>query len=249
MNREEMVAKLAELKQSAKEKAIAYNEAMGDERVSEATKLEAEIDTVIHEYTATAKQICFGDCKNSGSPMMAAVKRLTFDTIRAVYKAPEGDFIEKCSIEEVEKAIDLEKLHKYCNGIGKDQKWLYYAQKLNFLLTVQKAKDLGIDPKSINDSYAVAEIARDLDMGKTPTSKTNMLKTLNMVIAAMVGEEFKATSHDVNYLLTIWAKKSNKRALTVTAARHRSMYSFLAEICHRIVLNKAYDIEVKERKA
>lgn len=249
MNREEMVAKLAELKQSAEEKAIAWNEAMGDEKVSDALKIETEIDDIVGEYTGISRQICFEDCKNSGDPMMAAVKRLTFETIRAVYKAPEGELIEKCSITDIEKPIDLEKLHKYCDGIGKDQKWIYYAQKLNFLLTVQKAKDLGIDPKSINDSYAVAEIARDLDMGKTPTSKTNMLKTLNMVIAAMVGDEFKATSHDVNYLLTVWAKKSNKRALTVAAARHRSMYGFLAEICHRIVLSKVYEIEVKELKA
>lgn len=249
MDRTEMVAKLDELRKAAEEKAIAYNEAMGDERVSDATKLESEIDNLVSEYVGTARQMCFEDYKNSGDPMMAAVRRLTFEAIRAVYKAPEGELIEKCSIEEIDKAIDLEKLHKYCDGIGKDQKWIYYAQKLNFLLTVQKAKDLGIDPKSINDSYAVAEIARDLDMGKTPTSKTNMLKTLNMVIAAMVGEEYKATSHDVNYLLTIWAKKSTKKALTVSAARHRSMYGFLAEICHRIVLSKVYEIEVKELKA
>lgn len=249
MDRTEMVAKLDELRKAAEEKAVAYNEAMGDERVSDATKLESEIDDLVSEYVGTARQMCFEDCKNSGDPMMAAVRRLTFEAIRAVYKAPEGELIKKCSIEEIDKAIDLEKLHKYCDGIGKDQKWLYYAQKLNFLLTIQKAKDLGIDPKSINDSYAVAEIARDIDMGKTPTSKTNMLKTLNMVIAAMVGEEYKATSHDVNYLLTIWAKKSTKKALTVSAARHRSMYGFLAEICHRIVLSKVYEIEVKEMKA
>lgn len=249
MDRDEMMAKLADLRKKAEEKAIAYNEAMGDEKVSEATKIESEIDDIISEYTGTAKQVCFEDCKNSGDPMMSAVKQLTFKTIKAIFKAPEGKLVEKCSIEETDRAINLEALHRYCDGIGKDQKWLYYAQKLNFLLTVQKAKDLGIDPKSINDSYAVAETARDLDMGKTPTSKTNMLKTLNMVIAAMVGDEFKATSHDVNYLLTIWAKKSTKKALSVTAARHRSMYAFLAEICHRIVLSKVYEIEVKELKA
>lgn len=249
MDRETLVRKLDELKKSAEEKAIAYNDAMGEEKVADALKVQSEIDNIIGEYTGTSKQICFEDCRNSGDPMMTAVKRLTFTTIRAVYKAPEGELIEKCSIENVEKPISLEALHKYCDGIGNDKKWIYYAQKLNFLLTVQKAKDLGIDPKSINDSYAVAEIARDLDMGKTPTSKTNMLRTLQTVVTAMVGEEFKATSHDVNFLLSVWAKKSNKKALTVQAARHRSMYGFLMEICHRIVLSKAYEIEVKEVKA
>lgn len=248
MTREEMTAKLAELKQAAEEKAMAWNEAIGsDATSSDVAKLESEIADLTAEYTGVARQICFDDCKNSGDPMMSAVKRLTFDTIRAVYKAPEGETIEKCSIEEVGKPINLERLHKYCDGIGKDKNWIYTAQKLNLLLTVQKAKDLGIDPKSINDSYTIAKIAEDIDMGKTPTSKTNMLNTLNIVIAAMVGAEYKATSHDVNYLLSIWSKKSRK-ALTVSAARHSSMYGFLAEICHRIVLSKAYGIEVKECK-
>ena len=88
---------------------------------------------------------------------------------------------------------------------------------MNFLLTAQKAVDLGIDPKAVNDSYAMSEIAREFDMGKNPTSKTNLLKTLQTVITAMLGEQYKATSHDVNFLMSVYSKK-NRKALTVTCA-------------------------------
>lgn len=46
---------------------------------------------------------------------------------------------------------------------------MHIAQKMNFLLTAQKAKDLGLDPQKVNDSYAMSEIARQFDMGKNPT--------------------------------------------------------------------------------
>ena len=60
-------------------------------------------------------------------------------------------------------------------GIGADKEWAYKVEKLNFLLTAQKAKDLGIDPKEVNDSFAMADISKQIDMGKNPTSKTNLL--------------------------------------------------------------------------
>lgn len=85
-------------------------------------------------------------------------------------------------------------------------------------------------------------------MGKNPASKTNLLKSLQVVITAMLGGDYKPTSHDVNYLLSIYSKKSRK-ALTVTCANHRYFVNYLAEICHRIVTpGAAYDVEFKAKK-
>jgi len=80
-------------------------------------------------------------------------------------------------------------------------------------------------------------------MGKTPTSKTNMLKTLQAVIDAMLGEgKFKATSHDVAYLLSVYSRK-NRAALTVTCANHRYFRNYIAEVCHRCATGKSYEID------
>lgn len=84
-------------------------------------------------------------------------------------------------------------------------------------------------------------------MGKNPTSKTNLLKTLQTVITAMLGEQYKATSHDVNFLMSVYSKK-NRKALTVTCANHRYFRNYLAEVCHRIVTGKTYELDFKTKK-
>ena len=110
-----------------------------------------------------------------------------------------------------------------------------------------KARDLGLDPQKVNDSYAMSEIARQFEMGKNPTSKTNMLRTLQMVVTAMLGEGYKATSHDVNFLLSVYSRK-NRKALVVSCANHRNFRAYIAEVCHRIVTGKEYELEYKTKR-
>lgn len=249
MTREEKTTRLQELRASAEEQVKAYNGAMLEGKFEEVSKLDGDIAATVNEYTGIARDMCFEDCAASPDPMMAAVTRLSFITI-GVKDTKKGD--EKVPVREVidkERQIDLLKLHKYCKGIGADHNWPYMIEKFNMLLTAQKAVELGIDPKTINDSYAMSEIARGFDMGKTPTSKTNILKLLRSVITAMLGEEFanKATSHDVNFLLSVYSRKSRK-ALTVTCANHKYMRGYVMEICHSIVTGKAYALDYKKVK-
>jgi len=179
--------------------------------------------------------------------MLTAVTRLSFVTIGVKDEQKGEDAIPVRIVVDKERQIDLYKLYKHCGdkGIGADPKWLYMAEKLNMLLTVQKAQALGVkNLQEINDSYAISSIAREIDLGKTPTSKTNILKTLQVVITAMLGDGYKVTSHDVNFLMEAYAKK-NRKALTITMANHKAMRGLLAEICHSIVTAKAYAADVK----
>ncbi len=63
----------------------------------------------------------------------------------------------------------------------------------------------------------------------------------------MIGEEYKATSHDVNFLMSVYSKKG-KKALAVACANHRFFTGYIAEICHKIVLDKEYSVEFKTAK-
>lgn len=209
------------------------------------------VEQLVNEYTSIARDECFAALKSTDNPMLEAVKQLTFSTIRIVDKKV-GEDKQKTpvsSIEDSEKPIDLLKLHKYVggDGIGADKNWAYKVEKLNFLMTAQKAVDLGINPKAVHDSYAMSEISRDIDLGKTPTSKTNILKTVQAIVTAMVGEEYKATSHDVNFLMSVYSRK-NRKALTVTCANHKYMRQYMAEICHRIVLGKSYALDFRAKR-
>lgn len=247
MTREENTAKLATLRSEAEALVKEYNEAIQTGKFEEGSKADAKLTEKVNEYTATVRDMCFEDCKNTANPMLTAVTTLSYVTIGTKDEQKGDDKVPVRSIVDKERPIDLFKLDKYCGGIGADKNWLHIAQKMNLLLTAQKATDLGLDPKAVHDSYAMSEIAREFDMGKNPTSKTNLLRTLQKVITAMLGEGYKATSHDVNFLLSVYSKK-NRKALTVTCANHRYFRNYMAEICHRIVTGKAYELDYKTKK-
>ena len=97
--------------------------------------------------------MCFEDCKNTDNPMLTAVTTLSFVTIGVKDEQKGDDKVPVRAIVDKERQIDLLKLHKYCGSIGANENWSSIAQKMNFLLTAQKAVDLGIDPKAVNDSY------------------------------------------------------------------------------------------------
>ncbi|WP_196033122.1 hypothetical protein [Flavonifractor plautii] len=249
MTREESTAKLVQLRSEAEALVKTYNEAIQGGNYEDATKADNAISEKVNEYTATVRDMCFEDCKNSDDPMMAAVKTLTFVTIGTKDEKKGDDKVPVRSIIDKERQIDLHKLHKYCGSIGANENWEHIAQKMNFLLTAQKCVDLGIDPKAVNDSYSMSEIAREFDMGKNPTSKTNLLRTLQTVITAMLGDGYKATSHDVNYLMSVYSRK-NRKALTVTCANHKFFRNYLAEVCHRIVTPGAvYEVDFRSKKS
>ena len=247
MTREEGMAKLAELKSSVEEQVKVFNDAVQNGRFEESTKADKAMADTINEYTATVRDMCFEECKATDDPMLAAVKTLSYVTIGVKDEQKGDDKVPVRVIVDKERQIDLLKLDKFCGGIGADPNWMHVAQKMNFLLTAQKAKDLGLDPAKVNDSYAMSEIARQFEMGKNPTSKTNMLRTLQMVVTAMLGEGYKATSHDVNFLLSVYSRK-NRKALVVSCANHRNFRAYIAEVCHRIVTGKEYELEYKTKR-
>lgn len=251
MTREENTKKLVELRATAESMVSSYNEAMQTSKLDEANKIDAKLTEVINEYTSIVRTMCFEDCRDSEDPMLTAVKTLSFVTIAVKDEKKEDEKIPVRSIIDREKQIDLYKLHKFVDGgIGADKNWVYQAEKLNFLFTVQRATDLGVPAerlKEINDSYAMSTIAKEFDAGKNPVSKTNILKTMQSLVTAMLGEGYKATSHDVNFILSVYARK-NRKALTVSCANHKYFRNYMAEVCHRIVTGKTYDVEFKADK-
>lgn len=247
MAEEKNIATKAELREKVEALTKEYNDAIQNGKYDIAVKLNEKTERAVNEYTSIAREECFAALKAAENPMLEAVKVLAYPTIRSKDTKAGEEKIPVRVVEDVEKAIDLLKLHKYVggDGIGNDKNWAYAVEKLNFLMTAQKAVDLGIDPKAINDTYAMCDISRQIDMGKTPTSKTNILKTVQAIITAMIGEAYKATSHDVNFLMSVYSRK-NRKSLTVTCANHKYMRQYLAEICHRIVLGKDYELDYKK---
>lgn len=254
MSEEKNIAKLAELFADAEGLVQKYNDLLQNGKIADANKVDTELADKIGEYTATVRSMAFDKCLESENPMLAAVKMLSFKSIAVKDEVPEGATLPVRKLVDVDRRIDLLKLDKYATskkgkGIGADSKWVHIVQKFNFCMTAQKCKDLGIDPKQVNDSYSMSEIARQFDMGKNPTSNTQLLKTMRTVVAAMLGEEFAkgVNSHDVNFLTSIYAKKTRK-ALTVSCANHKNFCGYIAEVCHRIATGATYGCEYKVKR-
>lgn len=239
--------KLAELRASAEGFAELYNKQMMESKLDDAAKTNAEMKKVIDEYTQIQTDDVFIHCRQSDDPMLEACRILRYPIIKIKDGTIEGSELKKREIVDAEKQIDLAKLHKFCNGIGHDQKWIYKLEKFNMLLTAQVATNLGIDPKTVHDSYAMHAISKSIDFGKNPTSNTNILKNLTQLIHDMIGEDYKPISRDVKYLQYIYGKKG-KSALTVVCANHRFMRNYVQEICHRLITNKAYTVDYKMTK-
>lgn len=249
--REEYQAKLVELRELAESKTRDYNDALQNGEMDKVTKTEAEIEEAISEYTGIAEMLAFDTCEKSENPMVTAVTMLTFRTIAKKDIKEEGSKVAIRKIDDKEKYIDLAKLHKRINGgIGADKTWIYQVEKMNMCMTAQRAQDLGCSAenlKDINDSYAMSEIAKQVQLGKNPCSNTQLLKTLTTIIAAMLGEGYKPNSHDVAFLKSVYAKKG-KAALTVACANHKNFRNYIAEVCHRIVTGGIYTVEFKKAK-
>ena len=226
--REEKVAKMAALRSEVEEITKSFNAAMQEGKMDIGAQLGNQTEEKVNEYTSIAREVCFEDCKNTGDPMMAAVRQLTFDTI-AVKDKKEGD--DKVPVREViEKAkpIDLLKLDKYCGGIGVDKTWPHIAQKINCLLTMRTCKELGIDYKTVADNYNMSKLAA--------------------LISAMIGADYKATSHDVAYLLQVYARKQSGKALTLVCSNHKYFVGYMAEVAYRIVHGFQYEVSYKTKK-
>ena len=273
MTKAERIAEMQVLREKAESLVMQYNEGIqngnpnptievnvldsnGNVTGTKAEYITNLIDEVVNKYTAIAREICFAECRETDDPMLEAIKRLTFATIGMKVSKKGEEKIPVAEIIEKNKAIDLLKLHKTVDGgIGKDPKWNGMVEKMNFHMTARQAKRIVKKKENltrvlteINDSYAMSDIAKAIDMGKDPTSNTKLLGTLQGIVTAMIGEEYKATSHDVNFLTDLYATKG-RTALSVNCANHRYFRAYIAAICHSIVTGEDYEISFKKVNA
>lgn len=225
-----------------------YNAFMRKADFNKASQSAALIDEYIKEYAKVAQKNVFESFRLSKTPMLDAIKELTYTVVTVKNGTDEKDNTPIKYADEKEVYIDLLKMQNYFGeNIGHAENWQYKTENFNFRMTLGVAKDLGINVKSINDSYAMNKLAKELADGKSVTSNTQKLNALQEVINAMLGDGYKVTSHDVAYLNNIYCKKGRK-ALTVVCANHRYMRQYIMEIAHKIVCNKEYAVEYKAVK-
>lgn len=249
---------IADIRTDLETRANAYNAAINadDTKAAELEKLDNETSELEKEYTRAAFHATALELLDNPAPMLAAATALTFETLKHKDKEDENG-IKSRELVTAERPLDFVALESFFTERGKkfgaESTWVYKVAAFNRLLCMRTAQSIGADVKTIAEKFATPTQARDIDLGKTPTSNTQLLKQLQMIIDSMLyvegekGNIYKANSHDVGYLLSLYAKKG-RGVLSVAAARPKYLEKLIAEILHRIVTEKSYNIEFKEKK-
>lgn len=252
----------AELERLIRVNVGKYNVALSDDaKMSELVKLDAELDALEKEYARSAfneqcKAIFAAHSDDATDAMAYAAENLRYTVLK--HRDVEGDDGVARTVVEREKSLDLVAVARYFSDrkkqFGTENGWQYKIAALNRLLCLRVAVKIGLDAKTVAEKYALPKAAADINLGKTPTSNTQLLKQLQTVIDSMCfiddgngKNKIKVTSHDVAYLTELYAKKG-RGVLTVAAAKSRYCENLIAEILHKIITEKGYKLEFKEKK-
>lgn len=256
MTREEMIAKMTGFKAEAESKVVSYNLMISESNNDAAEDALNDAESAVKEYNKLATSIAFEDARDSGDAMLYACTHLTYNVLR-IADVPTDSAIKPKSVEDKGRSYDLVKLNKFVKDspaapdyIGKAPEWIDAAHNMNYLLTIRVAEELGIDPKSIRDDYKITELAKKYTdpSGKAyKVSNKEMLRTVQNVVNLMIGEDYKCTSHDVNYLYHIYTRKG-KGALSVAVANHGKFIGYLQEVCYKLINDLVYSVDYKKIK-
>lgn len=249
MKKNELLSKDREALEAAID---AYNKALKADKLDELTKAETAIKEGEQQYALDKMTAEFDEFIKTENPMRAAVEKHHYYVLGHKIERVDG-VVTGCSI--VEDKIKQVDLLRFCKYAKLDSKWQYTVEKFNKLLTLRLAKELKLKPaqiKAIDDSFAMNSMAKDIEMGATPTSNTQICKQLQMCIDGILFEDdgkgkntIKCNSHDVAYMLACFSKRSNRKVLTVSTAKSGFVNNLVGDVMYRIVNGLTYSVDCK----
>lgn len=239
----------------------AYNTAVkSDAKVSELDKLNAQTAEIEKEYSRSAFH---AQCLNlfalnlSPSESMHYAAENLFYTIRKHKDVEDDNGITRVAIEK-NKGLDLAAVAEFFadrkKQFGNESIWMYKVAAFNKLLCLRAAVRIGADAKKVAEEFRMPKAAKEVSLGKTPTSNTQLLKQLQAVIDSMCfipnengTNTLKVNSHDVAYLTDLYAKRG-REVLTIATARPKYMEKLIAEILFKIVTERTFGLEYQKEK-
>ena len=115
---------------------------------------------------------------------------------------------------------------------------------------MRTAKLIGGDCKKIATTYYLREVAESIDMGKTPTSTTQVCKAWQKGIAAILPNDngdgkpiYKVNNYDVCYLDMLYGKKSTKELITISVSKDTFLRRVLVDIAYRLITGGKYGVD------
>lgn len=154
-------------------------------------------------------------------------------------------------VEKADRTVQID-LKKFCEVKGFDLGWFYELQALNKRLTLRVAEGVGVtaaEMKRIDDSYNMDKLASEIQLGKTPTSDTQVVKHMQKVLDMLSPGEGKVNGHDLGYVMACYTKRNNRAALRVQCSKHTLLMSLMGDVFYRIATKGVYGVDYKRNGA
>lgn len=154
-------------------------------------------------------------------------------------------------VEKADRTVQID-LKRFCEVKGFDLGWFYELQALNKRLTLRVAEGIGVtaaEMKRIDDSYNMDKLASEIQLGKTPTSDTQVVKHMQKVLDMLSPNEGKVNGHDLGYVMACYTKRNNRAALRVQCSKHTLLMSLMGDVFYRIVTKGVYGVDYKRNNA
>ena len=209
-----------------------------------------EVENAINALTQVEKDLhkiiekeVFAECKSTHDAILK--RSFVVPSHKAIRE--EGKLVR---VEKSDKEVMID-LKAYCEYHNFPVEWWYELQALNKRLTVKVARSLGVGPtelRKINDSYTMDELARQIELGKTPDSNSQVVSHMQKVLDLLDKGCGKVNNYDLAYTMSTYTKRSSKKALSVMCSKHTALQVILLDVFHRVATGKAYDVDYKRRE-
>ena len=203
-----------------------------------------ELKNIENEYTKLLEKEVFDACAD----VHEALVKHHFTTIHHKQVREEGVLT---GVEKSDKEITID-LKRFCEAKNIDMAWFYELQSLNKRLTLKAATELGVSAKELKDidnSYNMDKLAAEIELGKTPTSDTQIVKHMQKVLDTLSEGEGRVNGHDLTYLWMCYGKRNNKAALRVMCSKHNQLMTLLTDVFHRVVTDGVYGVDYKRKNS
>lgn len=200
----------------------------------------AELVNIEKEYRSLRESEVFAGLLDTHQ----AIELHHFTTIGHKKTTDEG---RMTGVEKAERTVQID-LKKFCEVKGFDLGWFYELQALNKRLTLRVAETIGVtaaEMKRIDDSYNMDKLASEIQLGKTPTSDTQVVKHMQRVLDMLSPGEGKVNGHDLGYVMSCYTKRNNRAALRVQCSKHTILMSLMGDVFYRIVTKGVYGVDYK----
>lgn len=216
---------------------VAYNAAMTN--LADAEK----------EYASLAATAMYIEYASKPNPIVEIIKAYSYEVVsHQEKKSDDKENPRIVSVEPTTKRRQIDLL-KFCVKAKLDTGWEFVASRVNQLMCLRAATELGADVSKIAKSYYLRDKVKEINLGKTPTSKTQVCKLLQSLIDEILPFDedgapiYKVNNHDVAYLDDLYGKKSGQHILTVRVSNDAFFRRILVDICYRVVTGSKYGVD------